>query len=173
MRTGSGDAYSIVFLSEGAFVRGFDHESPMSPARNGGLWPGLVDAVPEVFAACVREPAFSFRGGLEATVCLWRQRGDDRWYTGTIDLPAGDDPDGADRLFAVLLDPTPGAYTGFARDYYDTDVSSEAVAEVLALTPLTDRLVQRLNPEATLTDLAEDISEIGYPVSPSEGLAVG
>jgi hypothetical protein len=137
----------------------------MSPARNGGPWPGLVDAVPDVFASCVNEPAFSFHGEWEATVCLWRQTGDDRWYTGAIELPAGDDPDGADWLFAVLLDPTPVAYVGFAEDYYDTDVSSEAVAEILAYSPLNDRLVQHLNPQATLNALAHDLSEIGYPSS--------
>jgi hypothetical protein len=30
MRNGSGDAYSIVFSSHGAFIRGMEHESPMS-----------------------------------------------------------------------------------------------------------------------------------------------
>jgi len=41
MRNGSGDAYSIVFGPLGVIIRGFDHESPMSPARHGGeLWLG-------------------------------------------------------------------------------------------------------------------------------------
>jgi hypothetical protein len=31
MRNGSGDEYSITFTGEGAFLRGFDHESPVSP----------------------------------------------------------------------------------------------------------------------------------------------
>jgi hypothetical protein len=31
MRNGEGDEYSITFRGDGAFVRGFDHESPVSP----------------------------------------------------------------------------------------------------------------------------------------------
>ncbi|WP_456178909.1 hypothetical protein [Micromonospora sp. I033] len=164
MRNGSGDEWSIVFSSAGAFVRGFDHESPMSPAANDHeLWPGLVDGVPEIFAACLTEPAFSYEGVLEATVCLWRRTGDDRWHAGDPDLPDGPDPDGAGRLFSLLVDGTPAAYRRFAEDYYETTVDGDAVAAILASRPLTEELVRRLNPELALPDLAEDLAETGYP----------
>ncbi|GAA4576468.1 hypothetical protein GCM10023176_47900 [Micromonospora coerulea] len=164
MRNGSGDAWSAVFTSAGVFIRAFDHESPMSPAGNHDeLWPGLVDTVPEVFSAQVHEPAFSFAGGLAATVCLWRQRDDDRWYAGDIDFPDGDDPDGADWLFEVLVDPTPLAYHRFAEDYYETSVDRSALGAVFALRPLTDDVVRRLNPDLTVEDLADDVAAIGYP----------
>ncbi|GAA1801374.1 hypothetical protein GCM10009682_24030 [Luedemannella flava] len=164
MRNGSGDAWSIVFSPSGAFIRGFDHESPMSPASNDGeLWPGLVDAVPQVFSGCVDEPAFSYKGTLEATVCLWRQHGDDRWHTGELDLPDGNDPDGADRLFQVLVEGTAVAYHRFAEDYYETTVDLEAVGEVFALHPLSDELVRRLNADLVVADLTDDLIEIGYP----------
>jgi hypothetical protein len=165
MRNGAGDAYSIVFSPPGVFIRGFDHESVMSPYRGGRLWPGLVDSVPAVFAGSLGEPAFSTGDGLlEATVCLWRGRGDDRWHTGDVELPDGDDPDGADGLFRVLLDGTGGAYRDFAEDYYEVSIDRAAVADVLALGPLTDELVRRLNPDAGgVAELEEDLAEIGYP----------
>lgn len=167
MRNGSGDEWSIVFASAGAFVRGFDHESPMSPANNDEeLWPGLVDTVPQIFSSYVDEPAFSYEGTLEATVCLWRQHGDDRWHAGELDLPGGDDPDGADKLFRVLVDGTPVAYQRFAEDYYGRAVNLEAVSEVFAGHPLTDELVRRLNGDLLVADLAEDLAEIGYPSRP-------
>ena len=164
MRSGSGDAYSIVFSPAGVFIRGFDHESVMSPYRSGQVWPGLVATVPDVFAGSLHEPAFSHQVGvLEATFCLWRRRDDARWHTGDIELPDGDDPDGADRLSATLLDGTGLAYQRFARDYYGTTVHRDAVADIFALSPLTDELVQRLNPDVRVADLAEDLAEIGYP----------
>jgi hypothetical protein len=167
IRNGSGDAWSIVFSSAGAFIQGFDHESPMSPANNDDeLWPGLVDAVPEVFSGCVAEPAFSFDGTLEPTVCLWRQQGDDRWHAGDLVFPASGDPDGANRLFQVLVEGSPVAYQRFAEDYYETAVDVEAVGEILALHPLTDDLVHRLNPDLVVADLVEDLAEIGYPSRP-------
>jgi hypothetical protein len=164
MRNGSGDEYSIVFSEAGVFIRGFAHESPMSPAGNDGeLWPGLVDAVPDVFTDCVNEPAFSYDDMLEATVCLWRQTTDDRWHAGDIDFPDDADPDGADELFAVLVDGTPGAYQRFAEDYYEQPVDRAAVSRVYALLPLTEALVRRLNPDLSLEELADDLTEIGYP----------
>ncbi|MDG6103297.1 hypothetical protein Daura_17460 [Dactylosporangium aurantiacum] len=164
MRNGSGDEYDIVFGEAGVFIRGFAHESPMSPAHDedGELWPGLLDAVPEVFAGSVAEPAFSYDGRLEATVCVWRETGDDRWHTGDVDHPAGPDPDGADGLFAVLVAGTPQAYRAFAEDYYERPVDAGAVRAVFAHEPLTDALVTRLNPDLTLADLAEDLARIGY-----------
>lgn len=52
IRDGPGNDYFIVYTSDGAFIKGLDHESPMAPgrARPSRLWPDLVDAVPEVFA---------------------------------------------------------------------------------------------------------------------------
>ncbi len=82
---------------------------------------------------------------------------------GDLVFPAGDDPDGADGLFQVLVEGSPAAYQRFAEDYYETAVDVEAVGEIFALHPLTDDLVRRLNPDLMVADLAEDLAEIGYP----------
>jgi hypothetical protein len=51
MSNGSGDEYAIVFGPVGAYVRGFDHESEMSPwARTPmAIAPGLIDEMPLAF----------------------------------------------------------------------------------------------------------------------------
>lgn len=124
MRNGSGDEWSIVFSSAGAFIRGFDHESDMSPHANGGrLWPGLVERVPEVFADCVTEPSFGDDTTLLATACLWREARDGHWSIGDIVFAPGDDPDGADWLFEELVDGTPAGYRRFAEQYYEVPVA--------------------------------------------------
>ncbi|ONH32502.1 hypothetical protein [Pseudofrankia asymbiotica] len=168
MRDGSGDAYSIVFGPAGAFIRGFDHESPMSPVVVGGLWPGLVDTVPEVFQAHVDEPAFSFDGRLEATFVLWRQHHDDHWRTGTMELPphAGhrESPDGAE-LLTILCDPGPNIYLAFAADYYEVALDTVAVSRLWTLHPLDGTTVTALNPDLTLADVRQDAEQTGYPVT--------
>jgi hypothetical protein len=170
MRDGSGGDYSIVFSKAGTFIRCFDHESPMSPYATGALWPGLVESVPEVFAGCVTEPAFIAEGApggdlLRATACLWRETGDDGWHTGDIAFPDDDDadPDGAGWLLDLLTDPEPTGYVQFAEEYFEVQVDVQAVRLVYALTPLTEELVQWLNPDRSLADLADDLAEIGYP----------
>ncbi|MGW4801370.1 hypothetical protein ACWEPC_54005, partial [Nonomuraea sp. NPDC004297] len=116
MRDGSGDEYSIVFSAAGAYIRGFAHESAMSPYGNNGPWPGVLDSVPEVFRDCVQERAFHDEDGVPVvTACLWRAAHDDRWWAGEIDYPDGvSEPDGAADLFARLVDPSPEAFRRFA-----------------------------------------------------------
>lgn len=165
MRNGSGDEYSIVFSAAGAHVRGFAHESMMSPYVNGGPWPGVLDSVPEVFRSYVQEPAFCDRSGMPLiTACLWREIGDDGWQVGEIDYPDGvKDADGAAHLFGLLIDPVPERFRRFAEDYYQVSVDLEAVRHIYSLRPLTERVIAALNPEVTLTDLAEDLDEARYP----------
>jgi hypothetical protein len=169
MRNGSGNDYAIVFSPAGAWVRVFAHESPMSPwgQEPPRPWPGVLDTVPTAFQACVQEPAITLDGVAMVTACLWRQTTDDRWQTGTIDFPAGqEDPDGSERLLELLLDDSPEAYRRFADDYYQPrSVNLAAVREVYALRPLTQPLVTTLNEELSLADLAHDIAEIGYPTA--------
>ncbi|MEV7525379.1 hypothetical protein [Streptomyces sp. NPDC091371] len=168
MRNGSGDEYSIVFSAAGAYVRGFDHEAPMSPYGNDGEpWPGVIDDVPEDFRPYVEEPAFTDEDDVPVvTACLWRGTTDDRWQHGVIDFPTGwSDPDGATGLFELLVDRSPEAFQRFAEDYYEVPVDLDAVRDVYDLRPLSQKLVSTLNAEATLADLAEDITEIGYPPS--------
>ncbi|WP_262402771.1 hypothetical protein [Actinomadura sp. CNU-125] len=163
MSNGSGDEYSIVFSAAGAYVRGFAHESMMSPYLNDDPWPGVLDSVPNVFESCVQEPAFCDETGIPmVTACLWRETADDRWHAGEIDYPDGEeDPDGAAGLFGLLIDPTPEAFRRFAEDYYEVAVDLEAVRHIYALRPLTERVVTTLNPEVTLADLAEDLDTPG------------
>ena len=80
MRNGSGDEYSIVFAPVGAYARGFDHESEMSPYVQSppAVWPGVIDEVPGEFHEYVAEPAFSDEGVPALTFCLWRGRDDAR-----------------------------------------------------------------------------------------------
>ncbi|MEU7722702.1 hypothetical protein [Streptomyces tibetensis] len=168
MRSGSGDEYAIVFSVAGAYVRGFDHESSMSPYADDGPWPGVLDEVPEVFRPYVEEPAFSDEDGMPlVTACTWRETADDRWKAGTIDFPdaTSEDPDGAGYLFQLLVDRTPEAFQRWAEDYYEVPVDLKAVHHVFCSRPLTEEVVRALSPEIVLADLSEDIAEIGYPAS--------
>src|ERR1044072_2466076 len=63
MRDGSGDEYFILFNAHGAIVKGFAHESPMSPWANESrkVWPGVLDDVPAEFQNFLAEAAFSIQ----------------------------------------------------------------------------------------------------------------
>lgn len=172
MRDGSGNEYSIVLSTAGAYARGFDHESPMSPFRDWPLapWPGLFETVPDVFRPYVNEPAFSAADEDKtplATVVFWREQSGTEWECGLVEIPADgiEDADGADRLFDVLVDGRAEAYRKFAVEYYEVELGLETIRHVYALRPLSPGIVAALNPDVSLADLAEDIAEIGYPVA--------
>ncbi|MFS8099856.1 hypothetical protein LFM09_22270 [Lentzea alba] len=166
MWDGSGNEYSVVFTAAGAYVRGFDHESPMSPyaTDDDQPWPGVLDTVPDVFRECVEEPAFSDDGTPSVTVCLWREHNDTAWRHGDIAFPDGDE-DGADWLFALLTDPTPEAFQDWAEDYCEMPVDLDAVRHVYAGKPLTAAVVTALNPATTLAAVAARVAATGYPIS--------
>ncbi|MCF0092631.1 hypothetical protein [Micromonospora sp. MH99] len=172
MDNGSGDEWTIVFTTAGAFIRVFDHESAMSPHRDPHheLWTGLLDGIPAAFRPLIEEPAFGDEEGLfVATAVLWRLSSDDRWHAGEgitfppLRGPHGDnDPDGAG-LLEILLDDIVDRYVEFAEDYYEIEVDPRVVEHVVTYGPLTDAVVQALNPHMTVDLLREDIAAIGYP----------
>ncbi|MFF3991476.1 hypothetical protein ACFY0B_43900 [Streptomyces sp. NPDC001797] len=169
MRDGCGNDYTTVFSLAGAYARGFDHESPMSPYRVTPPvpWPGLFDGVPEAFVHNVSEAAFSGHDGIpRVTVCFWREQADSLWRAGRAEaLPAGvEDGGSAEWLFDVLVDGRPEAYQQFAQEYYEVAVDIEAIRHVYALQPLTQSVAMAMNPDVGVADLAEDLRQIGYPV---------
>jgi hypothetical protein len=164
MRNGSGDDFFALFNRHGCFLKGFAHEYEMTPYRvtPKRVWPGVLDSVPPEFADGLNEPAFSMG---DTTFCIWRRYTDPRWQRGKIKFPTTQpDPDGSEFLLSPL-DGKPETYHNWATDYFGEGVhlTLDAVRYVYAHKPLTEELVTSINPDLTLSDLAADIDEIGYP----------
>ncbi|MFZ3475002.1 hypothetical protein ACODT3_00995 [Streptomyces sp. 4.24] len=169
MKDGSGDDYVIVFSESGVYAQATYHESPINAYRVSppAPWPGLFDSLPQTFRPFAQEAAFLDHNGVQrATVCLWREVTDSEWKCGDIQVPSEgeDDADGAEGLFGLLLESSAEAYLEFAEDYYEVALALDVVQHVYDLKPLTQELVTALNPAVRLEDLADDITQIGYPV---------
>ena len=161
MRDGAGDHYFIWFGEVGAAIKGFAHESFMSPYRHDGeVLPGVLDGVPSEFHDFLNEPAFSMQ---DTTFALWRRKRDSSWSTGDVSIPAdaGEDPDGSEALLGIL-DGEPSTYVQFASDYYEVDVDEIDVVYVYEHGELTEELLARFGCERTVEQLAKDVAEIGY-----------
>jgi len=161
MRNGSGDEYFILFCSQGAIMKGFAHESSMSPwaTESEQVWRGVLDEVPSEFQEFLTEPAFSMG---DTTFCIWRRMVDPSWQVGEIDYPEEDDPDGSEDLL-FILDGAPTTYREFAEQYYERPVALSAVSHVYEQKPLTSEILEVLNAEVSQEDLKSDLEEIGYP----------
>lgn len=162
MRNGSGDEWYCAFGPPGAFLKGFDHESEMSPwaVEIPKVWPGVLDGVPDVFKSFATEPAFSMEN---TTFCIWRGTQDSQWSTGKISFPAADDPDGSEELLSIF-DGKPTSYKTWAEEYYECSVSLAAVRRIYGHTPLSPELVRELSATVEFGSLLADAAEIGYPV---------
>ena len=162
MRNGSGDDYFIIlFNSQGAIMKGFAHESSMSPwaTESGQVWPGVLDEVPSEFQEFLTEPAFSMG---DTTFCIWRKNVDPSWQVGQIDYPEENDPDGSEDLL-FILDGAPTTYREFAEQYYERPVDLSAVIHIYEQKPLTLEILEALNTEVSREDLKSDLEQIGYP----------
>ena len=161
MRNGSGDGFFAFFNQAGCFIKGFAHESPMSSYRTQPPqpWPGVLDGVPDDFSSALGEPAFSMD---EVSFCIWRRNTDSSWSHGSIDFPKSDDPDGSAVLLACL-DGNPAGYRQYAEEYYEATIPLDAVRHVYEHLPLTTDVIESLNADQTMDDIAEEIDEIGYP----------
>jgi hypothetical protein len=164
MSDGEGDEWFCVFSNVGAFIKGFDHESTMSPwgRKEGSVVPGVLDCPPE-FERFATEPAFSRD---DTTFCIWRKHTDPCWQIGPVafDLTHDDDPDGSIWMLK-LLSGAPEDYKEWAEGYYGRNVEIDCVRHVYDHRSLASELVVSLNPDATLAVLREDIEQIGYPLA--------
>ena len=163
MRNGQGDAWFCVFSSAGVFLKGFDHESKMSPwnRETPKVWPGVLENVPPIFEPLVTEPAFSMS---DTTFCIWRATEGKQWQKGNISFPEGDDPDGSGWMLEIL-DGNPLTYKKWAEEYYERSIDSASIERLYQATPLTPELVRELNPDIQFASVLTDAAEIDFPVA--------
>jgi hypothetical protein len=159
-KDGTGDFVFLWFSHRGCVVRGFDHESVMSPLRSDPpeLWPKLFDGLPRSLGYALHEPAFALD---EVTFCLWHLPGD-RWERGPVKFPrgAGRDPDGA----RTLLAPFGGSYSRWAADYYGQKLNHVGLQRLRRGAPLDGETVLALNPEANVAAVRRTAKELGWPI---------
>ena len=161
MRNGSGDDYFILFNLHGAIIKGFAHESSMSPFVNVPIkvWQSVLENVPSDFQEFLSEPAFSIEA---TTFCIWRRYSDSTWQVGDIIYPEEKDPDGSEELISIL-DGSASSYQAFATYYFGKEIDFSAVQYIYEHKSLTDEIVMKLNAEVSMNMLRDDIEEIGYP----------
>jgi hypothetical protein len=161
MRNGQGDDLFAVFDRAGCFIRGFDHESPMSPWASNPrkIWPGVLEHVPQQFSSSLTEPAFHMD---DTTFCIWFPAGAQAWCQGEIAYPAGSDPDGSSWMLSYYQG-GPQTYHDFAEYYYELDIPLEAIARVYRHEPLSPALIEALGSQRRYDQLLVEAAEIGYP----------
>ncbi len=159
---GCGDELYMHFVRAGCFIKGFAHESEMTPYKNADLtiWPGVLTGVPPEFRTSMKEPAFDPQA---TTFAIWRVASDSAWSTGVVDFPPGEYKDGS----ADLLHPITFTHTDFTQwlaENYETDVDDDFIRSVFAGQPLSDQQMLALNPSSPVHALQRAVRDTGYPI---------
>lgn len=161
VKNGAGDEMYGLFIGDGVLIKGFDHESIMSPyARDDEhIWPGICDQVPKRLLSQLDDPAFVKS---DVTFCVWRCPSDRTWQIGDIEFPDEGD-DGSSFLLGTLFR-TAADYCRWAKSYFDVDVPVRVIEEVYRGEPITPERIRMINPNIDLEALSEDAAEIGCPL---------
>ena len=167
MRNGTGDHMLILFHKSGIVINGFAHESKMNGWRLNdskkeyqGIWPGLVDKLPDSFTEFIfGEPVKS----IGTTFCIWCLNDHKNWQIGDFEYLDNSYKDGSEDLLE-LLDGNPKTYWDWAMDTYEIEnLDLEIIKAVYHNTPISLEMIHQLNPElGDLESLKSDLDEIGY-----------
>ncbi len=161
---------------------GFAHEADMSPYGNDGIWPSMYEGLPQEFQAALDEPAFEAQEAV--TYCIWRRNGDLAWQRGPIEFPfrdgdllgyfeqsfppyVGDYVDGSARDL-TMLGTNPTLFWKWLKDDQEQLESTQALSVMQAIyahQPLTQAMVEALNPGLKLDSIREALQETGYPLA--------
>lgn len=162
-KNGSGDELFAHFLPAGCFLKGFAHESVMSPYKKKppALWPGLLSSVPKDFNISLKEPAFDVAA---TTFAIWRRANDHDWHVDAIEFPPDDYGDGSGDLLAQLV-MSASDYAEWLAENYELQIDESIVAGVFESKPLSDAQLSLLNPTASLSEMRKAVGETGYAVS--------
>lgn len=162
IKNGSGDELFAHFTRAGCFIKGFAHESVMTPFRTTPptLWPGLLSSVPSYFKTSLNEPAFDIPA---TTFVVWRLANDGEWHTDEIEFPSHPYGDGSRDLLADLV-VSASEYAQWLEENYEVDVDAGIVAGVFNNQPLTTDQLRALNPSGSLAEIRRAIQETGYPL---------
>lgn len=143
---GSGDTLFGAFAAEGAILKGFDHESVVSPLSRGDMsnWPGLFEGLPDTLARFLEDPAMDVEN---STFCCWWTLSAPVWAQGPVSFP-NDEDDGSEYLLDYLHY-EPENHLAWARGYYEQPFELADV-EALYGFRFSTQLIRRLNPQANL-----------------------
>lgn len=158
-KDGEGNFFFAWFSRKGAVLRGFDHESKMSPFQSDPPkpWPGIWEGLPEALANPSDEQVFSFEG--EITFACWAVGGQGEWKAGPVKPPKGRDVDGAEQLLACFKK----NFRAWADDYYGRKLDGPALTRVWWGREVIDReTLEALNPDFDEKMVKEEAKLLGF-----------
>ena len=165
---GSGDDLYVIFAKEGCIIKGFAHESSISPyGNNNKVWKGIYDETPENLLSLLNDPFFCKN---DVTFCVWRQSNDSDWLKGNITVPNNYNDSNFGDGFRYLCDDflanSPSDYCNWAIEYHELfELNSpslksmeQTVKQIYDGAEINEVMIKALNPKRNVTEALKEIS---------------
>ncbi|GGG60117.1 hypothetical protein [Paenibacillus radicis (ex Gao et al. 2016)] len=154
---GAGDHLLILFSSAGCIIKGFDHESELSPYAQDEhkVWQGIYDDAPKELLSLLNDDAIEQD---DVTFCIWRETSDTNWHKGKVEVPEGAS-DGTDFLIGCIFH-TPEDFAEFAKGYFELSLSLDIVAKIYDDAPITAEMIKLLNPDCDVKEVLQELKSL-------------
>ncbi|UJF34504.1 hypothetical protein [Paenibacillus hexagrammi] len=151
---GAGDHLFILFSPKGCLIKGFDHESGLSPYAQDEhkVWQGIYDDVPKELLSLLEGDAIAKD---DVTFCIWHENSDTNWHKGKVEIPKGES-DGSDFLMGCIFH-TPEDFVEFAEGYFELTPSLEVVAKIYEDCSITAEMITILNPDCDVEEVLQEL----------------
>lgn len=157
---GAGDNMYILFSRDGVIIKGFDHESILSPYNNEKeeIAKGIYDSVPAELMKLLKDESIEMN---DVTFCIWRGKNDSSWKKGNVVVPEDyeEDDDGEEFLLGYIFDDA-DSWTDWAKDYYGKKIPLEYVKKVYEHDDITEEIIKKINPERNAYEAIEELKNI-------------
>ena len=147
MRDGQGGEFFFLFDAVGAAGKIYSKETALGPNAVSSL-----NSIPAEFSSFLNEPAFSLN---LASCYLWQRSRESAWSVvpaSVTQLP-----------FLGFVADEGEHYRAWANDYYEADLTANAVRSAFLQQLLTPAFIRSINPNAEIEAVFSDAKEIGYP----------
>lgn len=155
---GSGDHLFILFSPQGTLLKGFDHESELSPHARDEYErvPGIYEGTPNALISLLENDGIESE---EVTFCIWRECSDSAWQKGKAENSEGID-DGSDFLLGAIYR-TPEDFVEFAKGYFEITPALEIVAKIFEEAAITAEMIPLLNPGRDAEEALQELESLG------------
>lgn len=154
---GAGDHLFILFAPQGTILKGFDHESELSPYANDeqAIAPGIYEAAPNNLLQLLDDEAIERE---DVTFCIWRENSDAAWQKGNVE--ASEHVDGSAFLIGAIHQ-TAEDYVDFANGYFEQEIPVQQVSEIYEGKAITAETIRILNPERKVEEAMKELESLG------------
>jgi hypothetical protein len=163
---GAGDHIYFLFSKDGTVIKGFDHESILSPYANAEeeIAKGIYDLVPRELLRLLDESIERD----DVTFCVWRSLNNSLWRKGDVVVPKGYKNNGDGEVFLLgYIFKNADIWLDWAKSYYEEqseNIQVDSVVKIYKRESITSSLIEKINPKRDVECVFKELKEIGYTI---------